>query len=98
MQKTATPEERKEVKRILAEIEEADKVQPGEITTAALPAVVVYAVWLIVRFGIPWLITYANSVFITVFRNQSIKYLVCKELRNGSNGWGWSWYCNGTYY
>lgn len=93
VQKTLTPAERMEVKRILAQFEK----RKGGATTLALPAIAAYAVWLIVRFGIPWLIQYASNVFYSVFLSRSIKLLVCQELRRQGNGWGWSWYCSGTY-
>lgn len=62
----------------------------------AFPWIVAHAVYLIVRFGIPWLIRYAGDVFRAVFTSQALRTLACRELRRQGNGWGWSGYCQNT--
>lgn len=69
---------------------------PGRIKANPAAALIGYAVYLIVRFGIPWLVRYASDVLTKVMASQFIRTQVCRELRKKHNGWGWSSYCRGT--
>ncbi len=61
----------------------------------AFPWILPHAVYLIVRFGIPWLIRYAGDVFRPVFTSQALRLCLSRARRQG-NGWGWSGYCQNT--
>lgn len=69
---------------------------PGRLKANPAAALIGYAVYLIVRFGIPWLVRYASDVLTKVMASQFIRTQVCRELRKKHNGWGWSGYCRGT--
>ena len=62
----------------------------------AVAPVVAYAVWVIVRFGIPFLIRYGGNTFNNVFRSQVLRTEACQQLRRVGNRWGWSSYCAHT--
>ena len=100
VQKTLTPAEKQEVAHLLAEYRKKVAADSGgEVTAAAvfIPWVVAQITYLIARYGIPWVIRYANNLWTSVFLSQALKTQACAILRSWGNGWGWSWYCWGTY-
>jgi hypothetical protein len=67
--------------------------RPG-VAHKVLPAVVVAAVWLIVRLGY-WVVRYAPQV-VQVLNNYLMKRAACQEMRRQGSPWGWSFICWGT--
>ena len=93
-----TPEQRREA--IAAAIAARKITAPvhggGDVTVQVLPAIVYYAVSLILRYGIPWLARWVPLAYATAFNYQN-KRATCQLLREQGSWWGYSVYCNGTY-
>ncbi len=95
-QKSMTPAERKQMQQHLAELKKHEEASAGEVSIAAVPYIVYWAVSFILAYGLPALIRWAPNAYQTVF-NYWNRRITCQALRDRGSWWGWSSVCWGTY-